>query len=1227
MRKIVSAFLTFVIAVLPLTCALPAATANADSAMDELLEAYYKCGDNLKWSLDTETGVFEVTGMGATYQYGFAEQPWYDMRELVKKIIIGEGVTVIAGGFLSGFTKAQSLELPSTLERVGRGTANYGIKEIIIPEKNNLTYFEIETVKSMAVYSGSVDKPVEKGTPIYVGNVLCTIKTPVALDSSVEIKEGTKYIMPEAFYNLSGVSDVSFPDTLICIGKDAFKGTTWYNNLPDGINYAGNVLLVCKNHVLSDGTNITLKDGTTGIAAGAFNGNTKLTGITLPASVEAVGDRAFFDCRNLAYVDFSGESKLHHAEDYAFANCYALKRFDVPSGLSVIPQRMFYSSALESFEIKDSIKEIKNGALMNSNIKSVYIPAHVKIGTGVFSSCSEIEKFTVAADHPDLMSDEYGAVYSKDKKILYYVPSRIEPSEYRLAETTEHLAASAFTGTEVKKIYFNDGLKSVEETTLVGAGVEYLDIGSGLETLPDDFIRNCHSLNFLEVPENIKSVGTSSIANNVQEIVFRSKDIDLGSRGVFVIFPDQMIFYCYKNSNAHIYAIEKGCSYVYLSDDNVGDYSKVEYAINKAKSINMDKYDKSWVSAIDESVRTVVYGIDASYQSTIDGFADELNDIFEWMNVSWSDYSAVDEAIERANALDRSRYSAKSLEELDATIEYVNSKRYCDVADSTLVNMYAYNINEAVDNLKPILADYSSLNLIVDQANAINRELYTQSSLAELDELIASIDWKSDNQELVSSFEEAVREAIENLEYLPADYSALDELKEKCSSLDRSLYTAESLQRLDDALKAAEEKLTVDKQAQADALIEAARNAYDLLEYLPADYSAVEQAKERVSALDRRYYSEKSLIILDNAVKTVVYGLDITEQARVDGFAQTINAAIDSLEYASIVLRHEPCGVIVSATTKEIKPDTVLAVEEVDSSEHEGTNFAVGGSIRSLHFYDINLVYETVTVQPDGTVTVKIKLADGVDPGKCKVYHVTDDIVNPLVRFASTIDGNYIAFETDHFSEFAVIEVEPVLTGIEISSLPAKTAYGIGEGLDISGMEIVAYFSDGSSRTVEDYDVGSVNTESIGTKKVMVYYTFGGVTKTAELEITVAAENASVEITRNGKSAESVTKKLGLFSLYSKASIQLGCNTKNSTGLSVQWSSDNSKVSVDANGKVTCKGIFGAKKANVTAKLVDSAGNVIASDTVVVVFYKLAFQLPSNLPQTFNTVIRKIYFA
>lgn len=455
------------------------------------------------------------------------------------------------------------------------------------------------------------------------------------------------------------------------------------------------------------------------------------------------------------------------------------------------------------------------------------------------------------------------------------------------------------------------------------------------------------------------------------------------------------------------------------------------------------------------------------------------------------------------------------------------------------------------------------------------------------------------------------------------DSEKLEGLVSLAEDVDRTLYTESSLALLDEVLNTIDldkENLT---QSQVTEWEQAIETAIENLEYLPADYSSVEAQLEKVNVLDRRYYSEISLVALDNAVKAVEYGLNITEQAKADAYAQAIADALANLAYASIVLRHEPCGVIVSATTKEIKPDTVLTVEEVDPSNYEGTNFAVGGSIRSLHFYDINLVLGSEKVQPEGTVTVKIKLADGVNPAKCKVYHVTEDIVNPLVRFASTIDGNYIVFETTHFSEFAVIEVETVLDGIEITKQPDKTDYTAGESLDTEGMKVVARFSDGTSKEISDYTVGMVNLNAAGTHKVTVYYTFGSTTKTAEFEVNVAAKEITADITENGKSTEAINKKLSLFSFYSRAAIQLECASENADGCTLRWSSDNSKVMVDENGRVTCKGLFGAKKANITVEILDGNGKVVASDTVRVIFYKFSFQLSNAVSQAIETIRRE----
>lgn len=62
-----------------------------------------------------------------------------------------------------------------------------------------------------------------------------------------------------------------------------------------------------------------------------------------------------------------------------------------------------------------------------------------------------------------------------------------------------------------------------------------------------------------------------------------------------------------------------------------------------------------------------------------------------------------------------------------------------------------------------------------------------------------------------------------------------------------------------------------------------------------------------------------------------------------------------------------------------------------------------------------------------------------------------------------------------------------VLTGIEITKLPDKLIYEEGELLDTEGMEVIAYYSDGTSAVVEDYTVSGYGLV-LGETAVTVYY-------------------------------------------------------------------------------------------------------------------------------------------
>jgi len=944
---------------------------------------------------------------------------------------------------------------------------------------------------------------------------------------------------------------------LRAVNGSALTYTRWFDKKPDYQPvYLGRMLYTYKGPAPSDYFTVNVKEGTIAISPLAFY-NKKLGSITVPDSLIYVGGNAFYNTQWL---------KTQPTGPVYLGNILVGYSGEVPLTET-------------NFEVKDGTVCIAGTAFNKSDrITSISIPASVRyIGNSAFNGCKNLEE-VVFAQNSRLKLIDAGA-FNECAKLSFL----------DLPESTEQIGNYAFRGTKLTQLHFSENLKKIGNGAAQDSSIQKITVDK-------------NNTNIFVDKESVVYTGDK------KALIFSLNAAKLAEYSIQseckVIRPEAFSYSPIKKVT-----FNEGLEYV---DNEAFYFSKIESISLPGTIKGLGLRAFSWCKE-NKSI-TFAPGI-----TDIGSQAFSINPLVTQIVFPDSVELIGTDSFEACSALEKAVIPATTTVSYDAFNSCKALTIYC--YENSPAHTHATNygipfvlIDETVDD--------TEIKNILSKANGIDRSLYTSESLSKLDAALSEFDLESEgmSQEQLDAWHDDIEKAINELQLKPADYSSLDSIKSQAESVDRSLYTPESLTELDNALAAVDYNLTVDKQSHISEWSKNIENAINSLEYLSADYSAVNAEINKAKKLDRRYYSEISLIALDSAINAVDYGLNITEQDKVDAFAKSISGAISGLKHASIVLRHEPCGVVVSATTKEIKPDSTLAVEEVDSSNYEGTNFAVGGSIRSLHFYDINLVYEAVAVQPNGTVTVKIKLANGVDPKKCKVYHVTEDIVNPLVRFASTIDGNYIVFETDHFSEFAVIEVETVLNGIEISALPEKTEYGIGESLDLTKLKIVAHFSDGTSKEISDYNVGMVNLNSIGTKKVTVYYTFGSTTKTAEFEITVSGEKCSAEITENEKSVERINKKIGLFSLYKKAYVQLDCNVKNADGCTVRWSSDNAKVLVDENGKVTCKGFFGAKKATITVEVIDESGNVVAKDKVFVIFYKLSFQLSNAMSQAIGIV-------
>ena len=83
------------------------------------------------------------------------------------------------------------------------------------------------------------------------------------------------------------------------------------------------------------------------------------------------------------------------------------------------------------------------------------------------------------------------------------------------------------------------------------------------------------------------------------------------------------------------------------------------------------------------------------------------------------------------------------------------------------------------------------------------------------------------------------------------------------------------------------------------------------------------------------------------------------------------------------------------------------------------------------------------------------------------------------------------------------IKKDVVLTGIKIVKKPDKLVYSVGERFDKQGMEILAEYSDGTSKKITNYTYSPSDNLEISDNKIVISYTEEDISQKVELEIEV----------------------------------------------------------------------------------------------------------------------------
>ena len=340
-----------------------------------------------------------VTYSGTTYSVTtIGKDAFYYCRDLTS-IYIPNSVTTIRDNAFWECTSLTTINIPNSVTSIGAE---------VFHNCTNLT--DINISNSITSISNNAFWGCTGLTNVIIPNSVTTIGGGAFFDcislTSISIPNSVTTLGLEAFMGCSSLTSITIPNSITSIGSGAFLGTAWFNNQPDGLIYAGLVAYKYKG-IMPQGTTITLKDSTKGIAQDAFKGCTGLTSIDIPNSVTTIGGYAFSGCTSLTSIRIPNSVTTIY--NYVFNGCTSLTNVNIPNSITNISSGLFYGcSCLTSINIPNSVETIGGYAFYGCSGLSgtMTIPKNVTyIGNQAFNNDPSIETVTCAAETPPSWND------------------------------------------------------------------------------------------------------------------------------------------------------------------------------------------------------------------------------------------------------------------------------------------------------------------------------------------------------------------------------------------------------------------------------------------------------------------------------------------------------------------------------------------------------------------------------------------------------------------------------------------------------------------------------------------------------------------------------------------------------------------------------------------------------------------------------------------------------
>ena len=296
------------------------------------------------------------------------------------------------------------------------------------------------------------------------------------------------------------------------VSYNAFDGTPWFDNQPDGVVYFGKALCACKGN-LPEGTDLIIKECTMSITPGAFEFCKGLSSVTipdgiiniesltfgfcydlvsvkLPESLTIIGIEAFRECSKITSIHLPSHIKNICTD--AFHDCRSLTSINIPEGVESIDDKAFLACInMISITLPESLKKIGREAFRNcKSLSDIKTPDNVEeISYGAFLGCAKLNSITLSENLKFI--GEGAFQYCSDLSTIV-CNAQIPPIEIPNPDKSYYYPGDAFYQVDKQncKLYVPKGCVEAYRAAELWKDFNIIEMGTGISEMENDRVKS-----------------------------------------------------------------------------------------------------------------------------------------------------------------------------------------------------------------------------------------------------------------------------------------------------------------------------------------------------------------------------------------------------------------------------------------------------------------------------------------------------------------------------------------------------------------------------------------------------------------------------------------------------------------------------------------------------------------------------------------------------------------